>query len=490
MEKSEEKRDENLPGDRAWDEPDERRTSKLAILSVVLGISSGLFFALTGIPAILTAVAGIYMIRSSVGTLKGESVALAGIVISILSMFVFFMFWRLDAPPIPDDYTVADLRSAPPQCAESFEILKTLLQENPKLPGSPAMGLTKEDIKIIENVSEVIKHGTTSEITDILTQHATEINHAWTGTEKAREVIRRLNEFPEIADLTEPGIGFKSLPWHNLLRLVRLYQAYGHCRTKQEDIQLFSEYLIELDSVYRKLSLNARPFVGKLICLACIDEDIVTANAIANHPESSPDSLDLIAKHFTPVTKEQVSLRNGILSEYFLLQDTVSQASHQIVGGRTPLLKQNSMLRLYRNLYHDWIAAVEGPQEVVGPRLSVWPDGYPFAEPSISFGDDRPLTLLYQCYNPLAIKTGFFYRASIFNKPTTQIQDDLFQIVLNKRLGREVSLKARDYGDEYIIDIENRRIFSPGPDGKVGTKDDIDLSINPEVLGWSYSTPR
>ena len=64
------------------------------------------------------------------------------------------------------------------------------------------------------------------------------------------------------------------------------------------------------------------------------------------------------------------------------------------------------------------------------------------------------------------------------------VQDDLLQIVLNKRLGKDVSLKARAYSDEYIVDVENRKILSPGPDGKVGTKDDIELAINPQVLGW------
>ncbi len=65
-----------------------------------------------------------------------------------------------------------------------------------------------------------------------------------------------------------------------------------------------------------------------------------------------------------------------------------------------------------------------------------------------------------------------------------RIQDDLLQIVLNKRRGKEFSLKARAYGDEYIVDIENKKILSPGPDGKVDTQDDIELRINPEVLGW------
>ena len=62
--------------------------------------------------------------------------------------------------------------------------------------------------------------------------------------------------------------------------------------------------------------------------------------------------------------------------------------------------------------------------------------------------------------------------------------DELLQIVLNKRLGKDVSLQASAYGDEYIIDVDNKKIFSPGPDREIGTKDDIKLPINPELLGW------
>ena len=66
----------------------------------------------------------------------------------------------------------------------------------------------------------------------------------------------------------------------------------------------------------------------------------------------------------------------------------------------------------------------------------------------------------------------------------SRITHDLLQIVLNKRLGQPVSLKARAYGDEYIVDLEGKKIFSPGPDGEADTEDDISLPINPEVLGW------
>ena len=79
---------------------------------------------------------------------------------------------------------------------------------------------------------------------------------------------------------------------------------------------------------------------------------------------------------------------------------------------------------------------------------------------------------------------GFYYDRYPKKCFILRVHDDLLHIVLNKRLGKEVSLKARAYGDEYIVDVENKKIFSPGPDEKAGTKDDIKLRINPEVLGW------
>jgi len=45
-----------------------------------------------------------------------------------------------------------------------------------------------------------------------------------------------------------------------------------------------------------------------------------------------------------------------------------------------------------------------------------------------------------------------------------------------------LDLTARAYSDQYIIDIENKYIVSPGQDEKIGTRDDIKLPINPEVL--------
>ena len=461
----------------------EEKLSKLAILSLVLGILSLFFFLLAGMPAIVIGIVSTLRIRRSGGKLKGKYIALAGMNISIVFMSIFYLFWSIDAPPIPNDYTVADLRSAPAECVESFEILKTLLGEETDSSGVSAIELTKSDSRMIADVRGIIKTGTTSEISKALDYCAEEIKQIWSDNETARDIIGRLNEFPEIADLTSPSIDFKIMQLQDIAQLPYLYEVYSHLQIEQDDIHAVTVQLIELDSVFRKLSLNARLLIGKWICNACMTADMVTANSIANNARASQESVEMLAGHFTPLTKEQLSLRNSVLFEYLINNRHIGQSK----AGKIPLLKRNSTLRLYRNLCDGWINAMEGVEDPNIVRFPVWPSIYQRMGP-VSFQGSKPLPLFYICYNPVGahlMRTMFVsYESFLKRKAAIQIHDDLLQIVLNKRLGKDFNLKASVYSDEYIVDLENRKIFSPGLDGTADTRDDIMLRINPEVLGW------
>ena len=505
------------------------KTSGLAIASLVLAILSFLTLFITAIPAIILGIVGLVKIEKSAGRLKGKGFAAAGITITVIACLTvvptIFFLWCLDAPPIPNDYTIADFRSAPSEYAKSFELLKSLTTKNnntvERLPTSdaPAIGLSTKDIDLLENIFETIM---ATEISGIPNAYAIDIEQAWAKAEKARDIIDQLNTFTEIADLTEPGVGAEVMFERNFIHLARLYQAYALLQTEQGKIQTITIELIKLDSVFRKLSLNVRPLVAKLVCLLCIEVDIVTANSITNNPGASQESIELLAGHFSPLTKEQTSLRNGVMFEYLLAKDFLTEESDQSatvstllfirnsilwlyrkfypppegvvteefeyrVMRNTPLFKRNSTLRLYRNFWDGLLNALEESGGATSARLSVWPTICPFRQ-TVSFQNRQPLPLVYRCYNPvgswfiqmLRVPT----RALSRGISTTEVRDDLLQIVLNKRLGKEVSLKTSIYSDEYILDVENKQILSPGPDGEIGTKDDIKLMINPEVLGW------
>ena len=148
-------------------------------------------------------------------------------------------------------------------------------------------------------------------------------------------------------------------------------------------------------------------------------------------------------------------------------------------------LKLNSSLRALRNCFDRWIAAEENRRNI--EEFSVWPAIYPDLTVAIDPNGNYPW--YYTAYNPLGslligVLTPAFERFFQI-KMKVQIHSDLLQIVLNKRLGKDINLKARAYGDEYIIDVENKKIFSPGPDGIPHNDDDIKLIINPEVLNFS-----
>jgi len=463
------------------------KSSKLAVLSLVLGFCSLFLFVLAGIPAIIIGIISIVRIGRSGGMLRGKRIATAGVLISILLMVTFFLLWRLDAPPIPNDYTLADIHSAPPGCAESFEILKMLIDEEHDLPGAPAIGLTEEDVDMSAEIRTVIQEGTAAGISEILDYHAKDIERAWAGMRETRDVMGRLDAFAEIADNRELNAHFKVMRMGNLLELARFYQVYAYLKIEQRDIEALAADLIKLDSVYRKISVNARVIVTKLVCLWCMRENIESVNAIVNGAGTPMNTVELLAEHFVPFADEHVSLRNAALSEYLLLKSAISRNLGSGAVGKSPLFKRNSTLRLYKNRFDNWLNMQYPSGGPASGRLSVWPDIYPFYE----FDPLQKrvlLSLVYRCYNPLGAvgmrAVGFSRGAGSERSTSISVQDDLLQIVLNKRLGKEVSLKARAYGDEYIVDVENKRILSPGPDGKADTKDDITLPINPEVLGW------
>ena len=69
---------------------------------------------------------------------------------------------------------------------------------------------------------------------------------------------------------------------------------------------------------------------------------------------------------------------------------------------------------------------------------------------------------------------------------TTQ---ELFQIILKTRQGLPCNLKSGFKDETYIIDTEKRIIYSKGPDNKSFTKDDLKLTINPEVIVFDKMNP-
>lgn len=390
--------------------------------------------------------------------------------------------------PIPNDYTIADLHSAPPECIRSYELLKALADEKENLVSAPAVGLSEQDTDMIQQVTDIIKKGDYSEISEILQANADGIEQAWQSARKARDTINELNTFPEIADLTEPALEAKLEFLPNLIRLSTLYEAHVYLQCYQGNYPAAVNELVTFDSVFRKLSINARSIVVKLACFTGLKRAIITANFITNAPNTPKETLQFLADHFKPL-HDQISLKNCFVFAYLFCKNTLHAHFGEITNKHsTFVLKPNSTLRLLRNYYDPLIRHFEKSKNSATKQFTIWPLIYADYMPEVGIQSEREPwdCWQYKYYNPagcLFITIMIPAWGSVVKYMTEiETQDDLFQIVLNKRLGNKVGLKARAYSDEYIIDVENKMIFSPGPDGKPYTEDDIKLPINPDVL--------
>jgi hypothetical protein len=457
----------------------------LAGLSVLLAIfvrpTLAFFAALLGLLALIVSV---------VQTLRGKKKLTAKRIVLgvfIVVEMISLTYWRIDTAPIPNDYTIFDLRSASPFWYGTYNLLNSLGDKSENLPDAPAIGLSSEDLENLEEINKIFKEKDLQTISQQLQAHADEILLMWQNSEKGRDVLSKLALFPEIADLSEPDLGDYRLQWaKNFRRLIFLHRAYICLQSCRGDREAAIDELVKLDSITKKMSLNARSLIYKLVCLSCFRINIETANFIVNNPEIPDRKLLVLKQHMIPFSDEHASLRNPVIFEYLMFRNELRKITCEprFRYSYFSPLKYNSTLRMFRNFCDKWIEISEHRAEA--ERFRVWPILY--LNSPVKMGLQNKLPWSYKAYNPYGSLVAVMLTPNmegVFEIMTKlEVRFDILKIVLNKRLGKDFSLKARAYVDEYVVDVENEKIFSPGPDGIADTKDDIFLPINPEVLGW------
>jgi len=463
--------------------------------ALLAGLAGSLSFfvkpALAFFVAILSfcsAIAAIVKILKSRKRLKVKIVTVT-ILIFVFTFILLLSYLRIDTAPIPNDYTISDLRSAPPECDQTYELLSQLTDVSLTVHSMSPIGLSAQEIRRLEEIHDLCKEKEIVAITLILQDSVGELIDMWQHAGKGRQVISKLNEFPEIADLGEPNLKIEKSWFVSLKHLAFLHRAYICLQSIQGNHKTAVDTLLIYESFVRKLSLNARSMITNLVCIACSAITIDTANFIINNPETPEESLLLLRQHMIPLSPERTSLRNALICEYLIWKKELLEMSDDVrmkyKYSTIYPLKLNSSLKLSRNFVDGLIAAEE--RVVQTKEFKVWPALYPNLP--VEIDHDGKLPLYYKIYNSIGVKIIGILAPAINRvlliRTKLQIRSDLLKIVLDKRLGMEVSLKARAFSDEYIIDIENKKIFSPGPDGKANTKDDIKLLINPDVLNIS-----
>ncbi len=469
------------------------RTSRLAILSLVLGILCVFTLYLPLIPVLIISILSLRHIRKSRGKLTGERLAMAGILIPFLSIPILiaagYAVWSQDAGPVPNEFTEADFNQVRPENEETYAILCQLNGEDDSPDGAPAIGLDRKEVQLLEKIFDGVSEIENTELRlAYLRRHSESIQQLWEKAAKGRFVLEKLNTYSEIADFADVDIEIgEHTPYsYDLKRLFKINRLYSYVLLGNGNDIEACEQLVEFDTLIRKHVVFTRPIISKLVCYGCIAMNLTHANTIINYPDTSSEALLILQSHFKSLTTEQLSMRNCFIHEYLFFKNGIHE---EIEIKPFPLYKPNSINRYYHGICQNWILIDKDEIPVEFSPISVWPWGKP-AWPKVPLLEEDVLDKLYDSYslyNPygsIKMKVCMPAIGKLFEiKEKVFIYDDMLQWVLARRLGRDGSLAARAYGDEYVVDVEKGLVYSPGPDGEAFTKDDIKLRINPVVLG-------
>jgi hypothetical protein len=449
------------------------------------------------------AVIALVKIENNKGRLRGKALAFSAIIISGIATIIastLVTLWTLDAEPLPRQYSITDLRSAPAKHAQTYQLRKTLADPREEDANAAiAIGLSSEDVNSIWSIHKIIADANYWEISHTITANAHEIERVWKKTQKGRTTIEMLSECDEIADLVTPDMNLpdERLFAPSLLKLGFVYHSYVLLLADKGDYECAVEELIKFDSVFRKLSLNARDVMSKFICFWGIKTNIMVANAIVNDPHTKKASLERLAEHFRALTDDELALRNVILFQWLegkLLWKTIYDRDE--VRRYQKGWKWNSTMRLYHNFWTEQLRLV-GELKPGEGFISVWPRIYGDWFPSAIGKSAHDVPLYYIGYNPgpaaLFCATTPSFQGRYNEKKKMKALDNLFQVILAHRLGSDISqldITVRGDGDKCVLDSAGGRMSFIGPDGKIGTEDDVTLPINAELLGFPPQTAR
>ncbi|MBN1795159.1 MAG: hypothetical protein JW804_00650 [Sedimentisphaerales bacterium] len=431
-----------------------------------------------------------------------KKIAIGAIVFQAI-LFVTQAYWRIDAPPIQNDYTISDIKSALPEFNKTYELLLALADPNENSSSTPAIGLSEDDLVILESIRDLLKEEKYENLCKVIDSNSENILMLWNKSQKGRDIIEQLLTCDQIADLTEPYIEFDIKYIKNLRELLHIYRAYIYLQCVNSNFDEALSELIKLHTFSKKLNSNTRSLVMKLVCMGYGVINIKTANFIINNPDIPQKHIEIIADDFKELGKEHTSMRNQIIFEYLMtknaykmiIEEVVSQEEVPFKNNRhftnmlkkrfsSSMLKYNSSLRLYRNCCNRWLAIDEGEKVDPNENFNVWPVIYPNL--SVEIDSDGKVPRYYFIYNPIGslLITILLpaYEQVFVIKSKYIVHNDLLQIVINKRLGKPFKQKVQGFGGEYTIDFEQEKIFNPGPDGENYTDDDVYLLINPKVL--------
>lgn len=396
----------------------------------------------------------------------------------VLVLFTLPLIWlAIDAPPVENDYTRADIAPPSKESEKSYDVFMTYRKGE-----GPYFSIDAPHVTGLEAITNALPY-------------AEEIEKAWNDISTGRDYIEKLDTFDQIVDLI-PSIPLDyetpTIEFITLRTIAQIYWAYAALKTEEGKPEEGARYLVQLHSVCRKALPNCATLLSKMIWTAIAGGNIQTAYHIANRPNCTLETWKILKNGFKPLTKEDMSLRRPLIAEYLLAKNvcesylTVTNLFDVFTGTTTELQKPSQ--RFLKNTFSRIILLFCFNRNRTIRDFKIYHDpiiaGATKYPPDISSTTNMPYTQRLQLRNPAGqllvsiARPPFWFRSTkaAFDK---KVLSDLLAIYLSERLGDKIELTDPYTGKPYIIDEKTGIAISAGPDGISDTEDDIKLGYFP-----------
>jgi hypothetical protein len=475
--------------------------SKWATASSVmagLGVLLLPLFPLFALLAIIFGVIALVRIRRAEGGLGGMKRAVFGIVFPLVfGVFLggVFYVWSIDAPPVPNEWTIEDLRSAEPEYNVTWEILNELNKKSFELKDGG--GNCSKDAENISVYSKVFSGKDYSEMRQAVKDNAERIEQLWADAEEARHIINRLSEYEQIASLTEPDLKFFCRFLSPLRQVYLRHIMHSILLVEQGKENQAVDEILKYNDVIKKYSLNSRSLLEMFLCDAILAQEFKLASYICCCGNVSNEQIKRLENQVLKNIDDVIDLKNSFTFEYLFFKEHMDVYG-KLAGLKTQFNKANSTKRFYMNNISSYFDEKGG---VENKLLDVWPDSYPDilkCEISFPISDLDKLPRRYYLYNPIGSMLVSMLQPT-FEKIVEmhdRLKDDhqVLGVVFALRLGDGEAFRKYSRGIEYTVDIDDMVIYAGTEQGDVaacktgccgGRGAKRKFFLNPDVMDMS-----
>ncbi len=283
-------------------------------------------------------------------------------------------YLALDMPPIEEDHTLADIPASGEDAQASYALAMTYAKGEGDRRIQP--GIAQLDQEAI--------------FTNALA-FADMIEGDWRAVAEAREVIKRLDSYDAVADLTSPREDTPVMSFVAYRNLTRVYRAYAALRVAQGRPEEAARHLAQLHSVVRKMMPYSRILMHKMLSADMARQNIVAAHRLfTSGTNVTPEALAILRPAFAPLSDQDVSLHRALIGEYLSIKSTFSGARTRLAASVDPyakssaarfvagllvspvFLNRNRTLHDASHLYRGMIEMADQGRSLEGPLNQYW----------------------------------------------------------------------------------------------------------------------